>query len=172
VPGLVMTGGSSRFGTAWAKTSVTRVAAVGVRGLPPHPVHDAGKVDWTTSATSPAFLKQYSRDRAPQRRALSAAIFTARFLDICSLLVHNPVGRDTHKMGMAMSAFRSLSSKDSAPAINARDCRTYCAQCMALGMQPNISVQRAAILSAMGRSWTTLANQMDRYEAVLQDECG
>jgi hypothetical protein len=43
---------------------------------------------------------------------------------------------------------------------------------MALGMQPDLLVQRAAILSAMGRSWTTLANQMDRYEAVLQKPVG
>jgi hypothetical protein len=73
-----------------------------------------------------------------------------------------------------MSTFRSLSSTNSAraPAISSQECRSYCAQCMTLGMEPNLSLQRAAILSEMVRSWTALANQMDRYEAILQDECG
>jgi hypothetical protein len=80
------------------------------------------------------------------------------------------MGRDTQQLGSAMSTFRSMDSAR-ASAITARDCRTYCAQCMELGMEPNLSLQRAAMLSDMGRSWTTLANQIDRYEAILQDEC-
>jgi hypothetical protein len=85
--------------------------------------------------------------------------------------VQDLMGRDTQQMGIAMSTFRSLSSMNSAraPAISSQECRSYCAQCMTLGMEPNLSLQRAAILSEMG--WTALANQMDRYEAILQDEC-
>jgi hypothetical protein len=37
-------------------------------------------------------------------------------------------------------------------------------------MEPNISVQRANILTAMARSWTTLANQTDRYNALVKEE--
>lgn len=35
-------------------------------------------------------------------------------------------------------------------------------------MEPNISVQRANILVAMSRSWTTLAKQTDRYDALVK----
>jgi hypothetical protein len=73
-----------------------------------------------------------------------------------------------------MSTFRSLSSIDSAraPAISARECRTYSAQCVTLGMEPNLSLQRAAILLAIGRTLIALASQLDQHEAILQDECG
>ena len=117
------------------------------------------------------------------RPALAAGLFSVTMLirDFYGLFPrHLPNGNPRSygarhpKTGIVMSTFRSLSSMDSAraPAISAQECRSYCAQCMTLGMEPNLSLQRAAILSEMVRSWTTLANQMDRYEAILQDECG
>jgi hypothetical protein len=39
-----------------------------------------------------------------------------------------------------------------------------------LGTAANISPQRATILLAMSRSWTALAGQTDRYEAILKKE--
>jgi hypothetical protein len=39
-------------------------------------------------------------------------------------------------------------------------------------MEPNLSLQRAAILLAIGRTLIALASQLDQYEAILQDECG
>jgi len=54
--------------------------------------------------------------------------------------------------------------------VSAEQCRAHSAECAALGMEPNISVQRANILTAMSRSWTTLANQTDRYDALVKRE--
>jgi hypothetical protein len=34
----------------------------------------------------------------------------------------------------------------------------------------NISIRRATILMAMHRRWETLANQKDRYDAILKEE--
>jgi hypothetical protein len=39
-----------------------------------------------------------------------------------------------------------------------------------LGTKPNLSVQRGTILLAMSRSWTALANQRDRYDAIMTEE--
>jgi hypothetical protein len=33
-----------------------------------------------------------------------------------------------------------------------------------------ISIRRTTILLAMSRSWTTLSNQMERYDAMVKDE--
>ena len=37
-------------------------------------------------------------------------------------------------------------------------------------MQANISLQRATILAAISRGWTTLSLLMERYEAILKEE--
>ena len=54
--------------------------------------------------------------------------------------------------------------------ITAYQCRTHAAECMALGMQANLPAERVKILTAMARSWTTLAEQMERYDALLKEE--
>jgi hypothetical protein len=54
--------------------------------------------------------------------------------------------------------------------LTASECRTHSEICARLGTKNNISVQRAAILLAMSRSWTALAGQADQYEAVLKKE--
>jgi hypothetical protein len=51
--------------------------------------------------------------------------------------------------------------------ISAQQCRTYSAQCAALGKAPDVSAQRATILLAMSRTWSALANQTERYDALL-----
>jgi hypothetical protein len=42
--------------------------------------------------------------------------------------------------------------------------------CQQLGLAADISIQRATILMAMSRSWTTLANQMQRYDTIVKEE--
>ena len=54
--------------------------------------------------------------------------------------------------------------------LSAEQCKEFAANCARLGMQPNISVRRADILMAMSRSWTTLATQIERYEALVKEE--
>jgi hypothetical protein len=54
--------------------------------------------------------------------------------------------------------------------LTAQQCRAFASNCVTLGADTNISIQRATILLAMSRSWTSLANQIDRYEAILKEE--
>jgi hypothetical protein len=54
--------------------------------------------------------------------------------------------------------------------LNAQGCRDFAATCLTLGAKPSLSVQRATILAAMARNWTTLANQRDRYDAIVTEE--
>jgi hypothetical protein len=39
-----------------------------------------------------------------------------------------------------------------------------------LGTNLAISIQRATILLAMSRSWSALATQSDRYDAIVKEE--
>jgi hypothetical protein len=54
--------------------------------------------------------------------------------------------------------------------ISAEQCRAYSAQCAVLGRASDISAQRATILLAMSRTWVALANQKDRYDAMVASE--
>ena len=54
--------------------------------------------------------------------------------------------------------------------IIASQCKIYATDCQQLGLAGDISVQRATILMAMSRSWTTLANQMLRYDTIIKEE--
>jgi hypothetical protein len=54
--------------------------------------------------------------------------------------------------------------------IGAQQSRAYSNDCVTLGQAPAISIQRATILMAMSRSWTGLANQRDRYDAITKEE--
>lgn len=65
---------------------------------------------------------------------------------------------------------RAPACKDGANMITAPQCRTYAMEWQLLGMRTEISVQRATILVAMSRSWTTLANQLERYDAIVKEE--
>jgi hypothetical protein len=49
-------------------------------------------------------------------------------------------------------------------------CKIYATDCQQLGLATDISMQRATILMAMSRSWTTLANQMLRYDTIIKEE--
>ena len=49
-------------------------------------------------------------------------------------------------------------------------CKAYATDCQQLGSAAEISIQRATILMAMSRSWTTLANQMLRYDTIAKEE--
>ena len=54
--------------------------------------------------------------------------------------------------------------------ISGQECRTYSADCETLGTNLAISIQRATILLAMSRSWSALATQRDRYDAIVKEE--
>jgi hypothetical protein len=54
--------------------------------------------------------------------------------------------------------------------IAAQQCRDYSADCLTLSTKLNLSVQRRTILLVMARSWTALANQTDRYDAIIIEE--
>jgi hypothetical protein len=54
--------------------------------------------------------------------------------------------------------------------ISTTQCKTNAAECQHLGMVVDISIRRAAALLAMSRSWTTLAGQTERYDAIRKEE--
>jgi hypothetical protein len=54
--------------------------------------------------------------------------------------------------------------------ISAVQCRKYAAECQAMGMAADISIQRATILMAMATSWDALAQQTEWYEAIEKTE--
>jgi hypothetical protein len=54
--------------------------------------------------------------------------------------------------------------------MTADQCRENAADCVTLGMTPNTSARRAAILQAMSRNWAMLANQIEQYEAIVKEE--
>jgi len=54
--------------------------------------------------------------------------------------------------------------------ITAAQCRTYATDCQHRGIAAGISIRRATALLAMSRSWSALANQVERYNAILKEE--
>jgi hypothetical protein len=56
--------------------------------------------------------------------------------------------------------------------ISEAQCEEYCAECESLATARNISVQRSKALMAMAHSWTLLAGQRRRYDAIVAEEDG
>jgi hypothetical protein len=54
--------------------------------------------------------------------------------------------------------------------ITSRQCRTYSKDCQDCGTAGGISIRRATALMAISRSWNVLANQVDRYDAIVKEE--
>jgi hypothetical protein len=54
--------------------------------------------------------------------------------------------------------------------VTAKRCRTASSRCRKLGERVENTKRRATILMAMSRTWNTLANQMDRYEIIKNEE--
>jgi hypothetical protein len=54
--------------------------------------------------------------------------------------------------------------------ISTTQCRTNAAECRHLGTVVDISIQRATALLAMSQSWTALASQTERYDAIRKEE--
>jgi len=54
--------------------------------------------------------------------------------------------------------------------ISAQQCRVCAADCAAREKGAGVSIQRAAILLTMSRTWTALANQTDQYDAIVKEE--
>ena len=56
--------------------------------------------------------------------------------------------------------------------ISEAQCEEYSAECESLATARNISVQRSKALMAMAHSWTLLAGQRRRYDAIVAEEHG
>jgi hypothetical protein len=56
------------------------------------------------------------------------------------------------------------------PIVTADDCRAHIIECLRLRNTGEVSPRRVAALMAMMTSWVALANQIEHYETVLQDE--
>jgi len=54
--------------------------------------------------------------------------------------------------------------------MTSRECREQADRFAALSLEGGISVRRATILMAIADSWTRLAGQLDRLEALETDE--
>jgi hypothetical protein len=54
--------------------------------------------------------------------------------------------------------------------LSAEQCRDYAKDCVTLGGDKSISLQRATALMAMAKTWSTLANDIERYGRIVQDE--
>jgi hypothetical protein len=54
--------------------------------------------------------------------------------------------------------------------VSAEQCRLYATECERLLMERGITYRRAAILMNLRTSWKRLANQMARYDEVVEDE--
>jgi hypothetical protein len=52
----------------------------------------------------------------------------------------------------------------------AEQCKAFAAGYQLLGQEAGISPQRAALLMNIPRSWTALANQLDRLATLMKEE--
>jgi hypothetical protein len=52
----------------------------------------------------------------------------------------------------------------------AEQCKTYAAEYQRLGLEIEISIQRATALMGISQSWTTLARQLDRLSVITKNE--
>jgi hypothetical protein len=52
----------------------------------------------------------------------------------------------------------------------AEQCKAFAATCQLLGQEVDMSPRRAALLVNISRSWTALANQLDRLGTLLKEE--
>ena len=53
---------------------------------------------------------------------------------------------------------------------DASECRAHAEGCTRLGKDPDISMQRATALFLMSQTWTDLAKQTDKYDALVTEE--
>jgi hypothetical protein len=70
----------------------------------------------------------------------------------------------TDLVGQQSTAGRGL------PIVTADDCRSHVIECLRLRNTGEVSAQRVRVLVAMMKSWVVLANQIERYEAIVQEE--
>ena len=54
--------------------------------------------------------------------------------------------------------------------VTSDQCRTYANEHKVLGIAADISIQRATAHMGISRSWTLLASEMKRLEAVIDEE--
>jgi hypothetical protein len=54
--------------------------------------------------------------------------------------------------------------------VTAERCSTHSKECLTIGITPEISVRRATILTAISRTWATLAIQTAQYESIFKEK--
>jgi acetolactate synthase regulatory subunit len=52
----------------------------------------------------------------------------------------------------------------------AEQCKGFAVDCQLLGQKADISRRRAELLVNISRSWTALANQLDRLATLIKEE--
>jgi hypothetical protein len=52
----------------------------------------------------------------------------------------------------------------------AEQCKAFATDCQLLGQEADISPRRAELLVNISRSWTALANQLDRLATLIKEE--
>jgi hypothetical protein len=72
----------------------------------------------------------------------------------------------TDLVGQKSAAGRGL------PIITADECRAHVIECLRLRNTGEVSARRVSALMAMMKSWVVLANQIERYETIVQEEDG
>jgi hypothetical protein len=58
------------------------------------------------------------------------------------------------------------------PIVTADDCRAHVSECLRLRNTGTVSARRVTALMAMMATWIVLANQIERFEAIVRDEDG
>jgi hypothetical protein len=67
----------------------------------------------------------------------------------------------TDHVGQKPAAGRGL------PVVTADDCKAHVIECLRLRNTGEVSAQRVSVLVAMMKSWVVLANQIERYDAIV-----
>jgi hypothetical protein len=78
----------------------------------------------------------------------------------------NIISRTNDRVGS-----KSVAGRD-ALMVTPDDCRAQVTECLRLRNTGTVSARRVTALMAMMASWVVLANQIERYEAVMKDEDG
>jgi hypothetical protein len=66
---------------------------------------------------------------------------------------------------------KSTTGRD-APTVTADDCRAHVSECLRLRNTGTVSARRVTALMRMMATWIVLANQIERFEAIVRDEDG
>ena len=54
--------------------------------------------------------------------------------------------------------------------LTAEQCKAHAEECKRLAAAPGVSARRTTVLRTMIRSWTALANALDRYDDIVRED--